>query len=284
MPNETDLMPWSGTNTTIPRSIVDRHGGMQRLYADYADYNPDMRAAMWAYETGEAERLATATGGWQEGIDTLMASRQGILNDPNTLAMFASLGEMAGDDYNAIGEAELSGLQRNLAGGINRAQTDRAAAMRRAGISGSGMDIENSSLYAAIGSAGLANVNASVDIANEEARREATTQLGAFSLEQQGMLGNLDFALAGLQANVPTSGYDPFVGLSLDMQFDQRDLDNERLDRAEAREIAAYEDLQASQPFAFLDDPLKGWLNAGTDIFNTFFPLIGTGIPRTVLP
>ena len=279
MPNETNLMPWSGTNTTIPRSIVDRYGGMQGLYDRYAGIHPDLRTDLWAYEVTEAERLATATGGWQEGIDTLMASRQGILDDPNTLAMFASLGEMAGGDYDAIGEAELSGLQRNLAGGINRAQTDRAAAMRRAGISGSGMDIENSSLYAAIGSTGLANLNASVDIANEEARREATTQRGAFSLQQEGLLSPLDMALAGIQANPPVSGYDPYVNLMLDTAFGQMDRDNERFDRAEAREQQAYDDWQASQSWGPFE-PARPIVEPAMDFVTWLLGLEGTGAYR----
>lgn len=282
MPDEnTNLMPWSGMDGTIPRSIIDRHGGtLQGLYDYYGGLNPAMRDDYWAAEIEDANRLATATSGWESAIDTLGGSRDAILNDPNMQAVFASLDEMMSPDYSAIGEAELAGLQGNLASGVNRAQSDRAAGLRRAGLSGSGMDIENAPLFAAIGSGALADVSASVDIANEQARQEATTQRGAFSLQQQGMLAPLDMALAGLQADVPISGWDPLVGLALDTEFDQMDRENVRYDEALAREQEQWEALQASQPWAWAPDWLQGLGNAFTDILNTALPTIGTGFNR----
>jgi hypothetical protein len=246
----------------IPAGVVALHGGdVQQVLDFYTNLNPDARAAQWAYETGSAEQLATATGGWEQAIDTLGASRQGILDDPNMQAMFASLGEMASGDYNAIGEAELAGLQGQLASGVNRAQSDRAAALRRAGLSGSGMDLGNAPLYTAIGSAGLADVNAQVEIANQQARDAATSQLGAFSMEQQGMLAPFDMAIAGLQADPPTSGYDPYLGLSIDWTMDQQERADRQAeeDRARADEaMDAYLQSQQWGPLEFLRQPLEG--------------------------
>lgn len=285
MPSDTDLMPRGLTAGTTPQSQLDLHGPTDAdVYAYWESVHPDLREALWAYETGEAERLATATGGWQEGIDTLVGGQDRILNDPNMQAVFASLDEMMSPDYNAIGEAELAGLQGQLASGINRAQSSRAAAMRRAGLSGSGMDIGNAPLFTAIGASGLANVNASVDIANQQARDRATTQRGQFGMQQQGMLAPLDFGIAGLQADPPTSGFDPLLGLSLDWEMDRADIEDVRYEEEVARQEEAMQAFEDSQPFAWAPEPFQGILNAGTDFFNFLSPFQGTGIPRTVLP
>lgn len=287
MPNGTDLVRWSPPGGgEVPQGVIDFHGGsLSAVYDYYESLNSDeLRASIWAYETGQAEQLATVTAGWEQGIDTLMGARTGILDDPYMEDVFASLAERAGPDYDVIGEPGRAAMGRGLATGINRAQSDRATALRRAGLSGSGMDIENAPLFAAIGSTGLADINAEIEMANEEARSVATTQLGEFSQRRRGMLAPFDMAIAGLQTDVPTSGYDPLLGPSIDWQMDRADIADQQYEEERAREEAAMAAFEESQPFAWLDDPWAGIFTAGSDILGAAFPFLGSGAYRTILP
>lgn len=280
MPNGTDLLPGGLTAGPTPQWAIDLHGSEQEVYRYYGSLNEEVRNAVWLKDAQDAENLATATGGWQAGLDTLGGRSDAILNDPNLQAAFASLGEMAGADYDAIGEAERAGITSQLAGGVNRAQSDRAAALRRAGLSGSGMALENAPLFTAIGASGLADVNAQVGIANQQAREAATQQMGQLSLQQQGMLGNLDFARAGLQADVPISGYDPLVGASLDWTADQADWQRQQYEEGVAREEEQFAAWEAAQPWAGLPDWLQGPIRLGSDFFSGLLGLEGTGFYR----
>lgn len=280
MPNGTDSMPAGLTAGPTPQWAIDRFGSEQAVYDYYGGLHEGARDAVWLADAQGAENLAATTAGWETGLGTLGGRIESIAGDPNFEAMMASLTEMMDPGYDAIGEVALAGIQGDLASGVNRAQSDRAGALRRAGLSGSGMDIGNAPLFTAIGSAGLADVSAQVEIANEEARRAATTQAGQMSLQQQGLLAPLDLAFAGMQADVPTSGYDPFVGASLDLALGQRDIESQRYEDEQARLDQAMSAWEASQPFAWAPDWLQGGLTAGQDILNLIMPFGGTGAAR----
>lgn len=234
-----------GAMTETPQWALDAYGTPERVYEHFQGF--DDPAAQWAYE---AQQLGVVDPGAAEAheagvaaldpidaaITDLLADVQG---DPTYDYITDELTRRSSPDFSLFGPAQRGAMERNLALGLNRAQSAQQAEISRSGWGRSGSAQRLDPMFSAIGSAGLAGISADLATRNEAARGGALSDLGAFNLDWDRLLTGITGLQtqagqyrAGFEAGEPLSGFDPWLGYAVSEASRLEEEESRRLDEA----------------------------------------------------
>lgn len=215
-PGQAYLM---GTDDT-PQWAIDRWGSPQGVYEHFANLPEANREGEWLMWSLGEEMLADVQEGREVGmgrlegmLGDLQARQQALADDPNRAFVMEELARRADPDYQVVTPQMRSAMDLQVAQSLARAD-----AQARGGTGESGFQSSIDPYLTAIGAASGAAITAQTQIANEEARARATSDLNQVNfdwLRMDQVIGDTiaegNRLMAEVEMDVPLLNIDPWM-------------------------------------------------------------------------